>query len=171
MHDDATEMIVPASGTDPHSFSFLHADTGYIMQENKLYKTEDGGMTRNMIHTFTAVTGNWNRWHLYFVHQSLGFLCGRDGKIYKTSSGATSLADPLPGVKFTIYPNPASTVVNLKLESDVTIQHIRLTDISGKTIRVFRKEEKTLSVENIANGTYFLQIQTNEGTFTEKIVL
>lgn len=72
--------------------------------------------------------------------------------------------------KISVSPNPASTEVNLNLDleqmaSEVTVQ---ILDFTGKLISTTQLENVQqgsypFNVGNLANGTYFLSVQTPEG--------
>lgn len=171
MNDDASASTVPPAGMSyPHSFSYLNAGTGYLLKDNQLFTTSDGGMTRELMHTFSAITDNFNKWHLYFVNPALGFVCGRNGKMYKLD-GTTSVSRIPVSSPFSIFPNPASHFINLDCDDNVHIQSTQLSDVSGRVIKTFSKGEKVLDIGDVANGIYFLNIQTESGKVSNKILI
>lgn len=71
-----------------------------------------------------------------------------------------------------VYPNPASSVLNIESSENVSVE---LVDLNGKTIihpTAFAAGEKqTLKVSNIASGIYFFRIY-HEGFLTvQKVVI
>ena len=75
--------------------------------------------------------------------------------------------------KFKMYPNPATTVVNITNSENMLVNKVTVYDISGKELNTqsFNNETQIqLNVENLANGTYMLHLQTNEGTAVKKLV-
>jgi hypothetical protein len=80
--------------------------------------------------------------------------------------------------KFSIYPNPASAdIVSLNIDltkaSDV---RIRVTSIDGKVVseqgfEAIKNDRIDLSVKNLAAGIYFVQLQTELGSRTERLVI
>lgn len=80
--------------------------------------------------------------------------------------------------KFSIFPNPATAdVVNLAIDltkaSDVKI---RVTSVDGKLISeqnfdAVKNERVELSVKGFATGVYFVQLQTELGSRTERLVI
>ncbi|MCX7728865.1 MAG: T9SS type A sorting domain-containing protein [Bacteroidia bacterium] len=73
---------------------------------------------------------------------------------------------------FLLLPNPANTSVFI--QSAINIQSIILQDISGKILlqKAFKGETSvTLDISNIPNGLYFVQIHTEQGVVTEKLVV
>ena len=75
----------------------------------------------------------------------------------------------------TIYPQPASNKLFIKMNGTVTDAVLRLMDVSGKLIVVQKNRETSSIIEcplnNIANGIYFLQINVGEKQETRKIVI
>lgn len=62
-----------------------------------------------------------------------------------------------------VYPNPSNGLVNVILPSDIKDNlSVSLTDISGKTLRLWNNFSKqTLSVDGLPKGIYFLKISAN----------
>lgn len=75
--------------------------------------------------------------------------------------------------KFNMYPNPATNVVNITNSENMLVNQVTVYDIAGKQISTqsFNSEaEIQLNVENLANGTYMLHLQTHGGTAVKKLV-
>jgi hypothetical protein len=69
-----------------------------------------------------------------------------------------------------VYLNPAKNSIQLKY-NDLKIQSLQLIGLSGKAIKTFSPENKTLDISGIAAGTYFLKVKTKDREMTEKIVI
>lgn len=67
-----------------------------------------------------------------------------------------------------LYPNPTEGVINIDNISDVLSASI--TDLDGKVLRVFNDNFKTVNVSDLANGIYFLRLNTSKGTISRKII-
>ncbi len=65
-----------------------------------------------------------------------------------------------------IYPNPTNGIINIKTQEQV--KKITISDITGKVILKTTKTKIDFSKQK--RGIYFLQIETNEGILTEKII-
>lgn len=77
-------------------------------------------------------------------------------------------------LNFHIYPNPASDNISIRSSVNNSIQEIRITDISGKTIKTFDFQNTgiiNMNVESIKNGIYFIQIKYNNNLFNYKIII
>lgn len=75
------------------------------------------------------------------------------------------------------YPNPSNGVFTLAYDfSNLSSSQLSLVDLNGKTIQNIRINNNGLSTQqvttnNLASGIYFLQLQSNEGVFVEKLMI
>ncbi len=73
-----------------------------------------------------------------------------------------------------IYPNPASSVLNIVATEGTTIAHISLADITGKIMftEAVATTHKTVDVQGFAKGVYLLQITLdNNQTVMQKVII
>lgn len=73
---------------------------------------------------------------------------------------------------FSIYPNPATDVVNINA-GNLVINSIQITDLNGRvvnTIKVNASSTAQVSVADLMSGIYFLTVNTDQGVGTSKIV-
>ncbi len=93
------------------------------------------------------------------------------GAVLVPSDDTTNVIDVIDvaDISIDIYPNPASSVVNISSNED--INHIRVIDVTGRIIQDMPVSgmNQTLNINNLQNGLYFLQISTNAGILTERI--
>ena len=70
-----------------------------------------------------------------------------------------------------VYPNPASTL--LRLESNGEINNIRLVNTIGQVVynSSANVTNTQIDISNFDNGVYFIQIDTKNGTTTQKILI
>ena len=70
---------------------------------------------------------------------------------------------------FSLYPNPADDKIHIKLKEGITAQTIMIYDALG---RMIQKSEfvETIDISSFQNGILFLQITTNQGTQTKKLI-
>ncbi len=87
----------------------------------------------------------------------------------KTSAVATLMAvsDVAGKSKLSVYPNPATDVINVKSESKIA--QVSIYDISGKAVKT--TTETTVNVENLAKGSYVVSIKYADGTTESKKVI
>lgn len=68
-----------------------------------------------------------------------------------------------------IFPNPASDVINIQAPASVEVNSVAIYDVLGKKSNVSLVNGQ-INVANLAKGVYILNIETNAGTLTEKVV-
>lgn len=69
-----------------------------------------------------------------------------------------------------IYPNPVSSIINIDLGDSIATKVI-LFDMNGKVMKTENSINITsLEISNLANGIYLLQITTDKGILSKKIV-
>ena len=90
--------------------------------------------------------------------------------------------DPLLGVneittpvEFTVFPNPASDELNIALQRFSPKEHYSLTlfNCMGQAIMQQNevKEKLKVDVSNFAQGIYLLQLRTEQGSVSRKVVI
>lgn len=72
--------------------------------------------------------------------------------------------------KINIYPNPTSGKLYLQYDQ-LQINELKLIDISGKLIKVFKSRSKQLDVSDLSKGIYFLNIKAKDGVLSQKIII
>ena len=78
---------------------------------------------------------------------------------------------------FSIYPNPNNGTFNIQLKGIVSDFEINIFDVTGKSIysEAFYQNSdlvKEIRIQDkISNGMYFINIKTNEGLVTKKIII
>ncbi len=71
---------------------------------------------------------------------------------------------------FSIYPNPASLVLKIKLVANEIINSIIVTDFSGKKVLIQKGNFNEISIENLAAGMYFLEINATIRNYQTKFL-
>ncbi|MEM7087406.1 MAG: T9SS type A sorting domain-containing protein [Bacteroidota bacterium] len=69
----------------------------------------------------------------------------------------------------TLYPNPASDIVNIQLPISVEVESIAVYDVLGKVV-ANRATNNQIDVSQFNDGVYMVNIETNQGTVTRKII-
>ncbi len=108
-----------------------------------------------------------------------------DGKLYAGTYGrglwATPLATGTAGVEdrlsessVSIYPNPATSSITIALPKSMNGE-VRVFDISGKLLifesRALLSNKHDVDVSSLSTGTYFVRINSEEGTATKKLLI
>ncbi|SFB95615.1 Por secretion system C-terminal sorting domain-containing protein [Flexibacter flexilis DSM 6793] len=72
-----------------------------------------------------------------------------------------------------LYPNPAQNQVIVATTDQAPIQRIQIKDMTGRTHLVaegFAQTQQTLSLNRLATGLYLIEIQTNKGFISKKLI-
>lgn len=158
-----------APGNSISALWFTNDNTGYSNALGTIHKTSDEGThwTTQLMSPLNIVED------IQFAPSgNVGYLKAGN-LLYKTTNGGgtTSIQNPSLHSQFKIYPNPTSGILKIDYENDVKIQSIQLTDVAGRVVKIFSKNEKTLNVSGLPSSVYFLNIQAEEGSVTEKIII
>ena len=76
--------------------------------------------------------------------------------------------------EISMYPNPATDLVIIKSASSVTITNIAIYSMEGKQVYkspLFESSNKEISVEDIPTGLYFVNITTDSGIVSQKLIV
>jgi polyhydroxybutyrate depolymerase len=58
-----------------------------------------------------------------------------------------------------MYPNPAHTVLNIRLDNEISLASIAITDVLGKVILSETTETNNINIEHLQAGIYFLTVK------------
>lgn len=87
---------------------------------------------------------------------------------------STSGVEELSGPQFVIYPNPSNGIINIEMISPITDDiSIRVMDVTGRLVYDSGIEGVTFNIDlsSAADGTYFLNVMTDQHQTTQPIVL
>ncbi len=74
---------------------------------------------------------------------------------------------------FAVYPNPATSVLNITSSNNAAINAASITDINGRTVKTVSMNavsEAQINISDLTAGVYFLNVTSDAGTGTSKIV-
>src|SRR5690606_11540921 len=86
-------------------------------------------------------------------------------KVYDLSGVLSS--DKFTKASFTIYPNPATEVLNIELQNDATLENVTIFNNLGQKIKTVR--QNTVDVSTLAKGLYFVTVTTRQGKASKNI--
>jgi DNA-directed RNA polymerase subunit L len=79
---------------------------------------------------------------------------------------------------FNIFPNPVKTNLNIQFNSEKNLEavHLNITDVSGKnvfnkTLQNINNQLVSYNVNHLASGSYFINIRTEKGQLTKKVII
>jgi hypothetical protein len=68
-----------------------------------------------------------------------------------------------------IFPNPATTRINIDVPANIEILSVALYDIVGKNTGAILVNG-SMDVSNLSRGVYILNVKTDQGTLTQKVI-
>lgn len=74
--------------------------------------------------------------------------------------------------KLSVYPNPANNVITISNTADALIGSVKITDLNGRVVatKQLNATEGQISIADLAAGVYMLNITTDQGSGTKKII-
>lgn len=84
-------------------------------------------------------------------------------------SAALGVNELKESAKIAVYPNPTTDFVTVSLSNAAAIQKIAVYNSLGQIVSS-SVAKNTVSLQNLANGNYYLTIQTAEGSYSQKII-
>lgn len=70
---------------------------------------------------------------------------------------------------FNIYPNPTTEILNIELDNNLILEKVLIYNTSGQLVK--ETSEKTINVSAFAKGMYNVQVVTNQGKATKKVIV
>lgn len=109
-----------------------------------------------------------------YVDTIQGYLCPRLAVTNGYYTTAELSAPSLTELNGTTYPNPTTGLVYIDMKEKTNIKSILVTDISGKTVLSLmdlNTSSTSIDLSTLKDGYYFLQLDTELGVATQKVVL
>lgn len=188
------EIIIPASfGTTTLSFKLGSNDTSFPAEQISIYLAPPTANTAALItaltpvfnytltvgealtaNTFTADVSTYAGQTVRIVmrhhdctDQDLMYL--DDLSLTQESLGTETFA----ASRFTVFPNPTTSVLNISNKDNSSIQSISLTDVNGRVVKQSNFEKITavqVNISDLETGVYMMKITSSEGTVSKKII-
>lgn len=70
---------------------------------------------------------------------------------------------------FNIYPNPTSDILNISLENNLVLEHVTIYNNLGQAVKT--TTENVIDLSYLEKGLYFVEVTTNQGKATKKLVV
>ena len=92
---------------------------------------------------------------------------------FRVTSANLSVNEVLAG-KFSTYPNPSNGIINLTNTESIQVNAISITDLNGRIVKEVKytdaPENLQVNIADLASGMYLMNISSNAGVTTKKIV-
>lgn len=70
---------------------------------------------------------------------------------------------------FNIYPNPTSDILNISLENNLVLENVTIYNNLGQAVKT--TTENVIDLSYLEKGLYFVEVTTNQGKATKKLVV
>lgn len=165
------------------NFFMIDGDNGYFHNAyDKYYRTTDGCQSWNL--QTVAMIGSQQIGEISFLNPQLGFIVGKQGQIFKTTSGGNVFVN---GNSETInnyslsqnYPNPFNpeTKIQFSIPKNGLVK-IVVYDLLGQEVKELVNEFKqqgsygvSFNGANLSSGIYFYKMITDDFVETKKMIL
>lgn len=85
----------------------------------------------------------------------------------------TASVDDHLSQQFAMYPNPTTGIVNITNNENVLVSQVNVMDLNGrvvKTVKFDNVSEAQVDISGLSAGMYIMNITTNQGIATKKVV-
>lgn len=105
-----------------------------------------------------------------FFNDTLGLICGLNGKIYKTeTAGAPVTSKSILVEKLNFHPNPTNNFITLSGNFEST--RLEVFDITGKNVTNINIISSSIDVSHLVSGQYFLRISSSTKIYSGKLIV
>jgi hypothetical protein len=85
--------------------------------------------------------------------------------------GSTLAVGTFANSEFSVYPNPAKNVLNIKSNDSITMKNASVYDLNGKLILSSSIVNDSINVDSLSTGSYILILKdNNEKEYTQKFI-
>ncbi|MFD0837359.1 ELWxxDGT repeat protein [Mariniflexile aquimaris] len=170
----------PSTGhfySEPAEFTYLNGYVYFVATGNtigrELFRT-DGTSEGTIGYNLRYLTESSSPEYLTIVGNTLFFIAdnGANGnELWALETQSLDINDnKLTKSNLSIYPNPSNGFINIKNESNITIEKLIVYSITGKHIIEQNNVSNGINIAHLKNGLYFIRIQSSNETFTYKFV-
>ena len=128
---------------------------------------------QNYSNAITTTFYTWYTTNPFKTIMSFTFITGifssNSADVY-TNYTSLGLNDFEQETGISLYPNPASSALNLQLANNVSIDKIIVVDAMGKIVLVQNKNANQINVENLTSGIYLIQVYSGDEKFQTKFI-
>jgi hypothetical protein len=71
---------------------------------------------------------------------------------------------------FSVYPNPATTVLNIANRNNLEITSAQITDVNGRVVSQVNGTVAQINIADLTAGVYFLKVTSSQGVGTTRVV-
>ena len=135
----------------------------------QIFKSIDGG--NNWSELNSGLSNTTSLYGIFFINDLTGWAVGSKGTIIKTTNGGgvvgTNKIEKNHNLK--IFPNPTKGNIQIEVLDELDIKAIKVYDSLGRNIAI-PPSQNLVELNSCEKGIYFLAIETDKGTYVEKII-
>lgn len=100
-----------------------------------------------------------------------------DVAAFKTGAASGASIEEVENIYMNVFPNPATTAVNVVFEANNTSYNVAILDLQGRVVsnqvveNVNGTQTVVFATENIAKGSYVVSVKSNGTTTTKNVVI
>ena len=133
------------------------------------YFEYEGGYNNPYVHTANDLYANMDPVYVFNIGKAAIGAVQHFAVASKTSLDADDTVSKSSGfVDF--YPNPASKVLNLKIDNNIKTFKVEITDVSGKHI-LNSENQSQIDITTLKPGVYFARVISADQQSTKKIIV
>ena len=107
-----------------------------------------------------------------YIVMAFGYNAEGERGIITTEDFSTVGCIELNDIQFTVYPNPATSMLYVEMENDKDTQ-VSILDVTGRCVKSaeLTGNVSSINIEDVENGVYFIMIQQGENSSVRKLVV
>jgi hypothetical protein len=84
--------------------------------------------------------------------------------------GIANSIEKLSKASLKVYPNPANSMINIQINQSGLV---RILDLTGRVVKAENMDagERILSIDDLPKGLYFVQLNNQQGTLSQRLVV
>lgn len=154
-----------------------------INSENhaQIYKTLDYGKEWCLVFNDSLPLAYMDRYEkemfVHFNDENHGVAAYGYNRLLRTTNGG-GLTECVTGINeaenelmVSVYPNPSAGSFTIAMPHALKVKNISVYDLSGSVVFQSTTPSSSVLVNGLSSGMYILQVQTNEGVNTQKVIV
>ena len=157
------------------------------------YQNDGNGTDSGHVRVYRNISGVWTQVGTDINGEAAGDYCGygislsSNGNIlaaganYNDGNGTNSghvrvynlgvvlASDSFVQSSFKVYPNPSNGIVNIALENNLQLEKVSIYNQLGQLVKT--TQANVIPTTELAKGTYYVEVVTNQGKATKKILV
>jgi len=187
----SSDIIGEAAG-DRSGYNLSLSSDGSIVAIGA-YQNDGNGSSSGHVRIFKNISGVWTKIGSDIDGEATNDYCGYSvslssngsiaaiGAYLNDGNGANSghvrvydltailSSDSFVQSNFVIYPNPSNGIINISFENNLQLEKVNIYNQLGQLVKT--AETNVIHTTELAKGTYYAEVFTNQGKATKKIIV